>query len=274
VDLPDYLSVLGLPPETPAELRDGQFHDVVLTDSEAYRFPRSEAARIELPARAAALVALSSAGFDFAVPEPIAPVQASEPVGRCYLATTRVPGSPLARADIREPDRIGAELGRVLAALADATPRLRGLVEEAEPDRWERFAADVEAELFASMSADGRARARRELDALVAYRSTAPSALSHDDLGGDNLLWAAGPTLVGVIDWDGLCIGSPANDVASIAATYGWPLAERAVDDLPDPGALLAEARLVQATFALQQALPAVRTGDLENLDDGLQRYR
>jgi hypothetical protein len=36
---------------------------------------------------------------------------------------------------------------------------------------------------------------------------------------------------------------------------------------------MLAEARLIAATFALQQALPAALSGDEESLADGLSRY-
>jgi hypothetical protein len=75
-------------------------------------------------------------------------------------------------------------------------------------------------------------------------------------------------------DWDGLLLGSPANDVASIAATYGWPVAARAAHAIGDRESLLHQARRIEARFALQQALPAARSGDIANLDDGLHHYR
>jgi hypothetical protein len=37
---------------------------------------------------------------------------------------------------------------------------------------------------------------------------------------------------------------------------------------------LLAEARVIAATFALQQALPAARNGDKASPHDGLREYR
>jgi hypothetical protein len=57
-------------------------------------------------------------------------------------------------------------------------------------------------------------------------------------------------------DWDGLFLGSPANDVASIAATYGSPVAARAAHAIGDRESLLHEARRIQARFALQQDPP------------------
>ena len=106
----------------------------------------------------------------------------------------------------------------------------------------------------------------------------AGGALVHTDLGGANLLWttAAGlPKLNGVLDWDGACIGDQAADLASIAATIGWPLAVR-IDTRRCGGArpVLVDAKIIAATFALQQALPAALNGDQASLDDGLRQYR
>ncbi|MEV6522431.1 aminoglycoside phosphotransferase family protein [Longispora sp. NPDC051575] len=278
MDLPSYAAVVSerhaLPPPGECGLRQGQFHDVLLTPDAVYRFPRTEAARVLLPHHSRVLAALAGAGPDFAVPVPLAPVDADEPVGRCYLATTRVPGQPLGSGYGHY--RTGAELGRVLAALTRLTPRLAGTVDAHRPDRWALFAADVETELFGLMSADGRRRARQQLDAVVALPAPPDPVLVHGDLGGDNLLWDPGPPLglTGVVDWDGLGLGSPADDVASIAATYGWATATEAAERAGCPAGTLRHARSVQATFALQQALPAARSGDTANLDDGLLGYR
>ena len=88
----------------------------------------------------------------------------------------------------------------------------------------------------------------------------AGDALVHGDLGGGNLLWTAteaGPRLTGILDWDGARIGHQADDLASIAVTVGWPLAER-IDAARHGGdtPTIAAATAIAATFALQQALP------------------
>jgi hypothetical protein len=97
-------------------------------------------------------------------------------------------------------------------------------------------------------------------------------------LGGASLLWATarGVThLTGVLDWDKACTANQANDLACVAVTIGWPLAGR-LEDRRRVSArpLLAEARVIAATFALQQALPAARNGDKASLDDGLREYQ
>lgn len=281
MDLADYLAVIaersagdGL---GRARLARGQFHDVVLTATTAYRFPRTEAARALLPGRAEVLAALARIGFGFAVPRPLSMVGADQPVGRCYLATTLVPGRPLAADDPRaRPATLAAELARVLAGLAGATARLADVVAVAGRRRWCDFAARCETLLFPLMSARGRVRARRELDDVTAPAPRTDPVPVHGDLGGSNLLWrvAAPARLLGVVDWDGLALGSAADDIASIAATYGWTVAADAARRAGHPPAIVGRARRIRETFALQQALPAVLSGDAASLDDGLRDYR
>jgi len=162
-------------------------------------------------------------------------------------------------------------------AVLGCDPAIQPLVPRAGDDYWLAFAGQVRHVLFPMMSATGRRRADAELAAVATVPGTG-DALVHTDLGGANLLWAtAGGAahLTGVLDWDGACTGNQANDLASVAVTIGWPLAQR-IEDRRRVSArpLLAEARVIAATFALQQALPAARNGDKASLDDGLRDYR
>jgi aminoglycoside phosphotransferase (APT) family kinase protein len=105
----------------------------------------------------------------------------------------------------------------------------------------------------------------------------AGDALVHGDLGGSNLLWAGtapGFRLTGILDWDEAHIGSQADDLASLATMLGWPAAER-LDRRRHGGRCptVADAGIIETTFALQQALPAALSGDAESLADGLTRY-
>ena len=110
---------------------------------------------------------------------------------------------------------------------------------------------------------------RRKLPAVVALLAV---------LGEAGLLWTMSggvPKLAGVVVWDEARIGGQASDLASVAVTTGWPIAERI--DTHRRGAtwpMLADAKIIAATFALQQALPAALNGDQASLDDGLRDYR
>jgi aminoglycoside phosphotransferase (APT) family kinase protein len=265
------------------ELRHGQFHDVVLAGDVAYRFPRDEESRRALPGRVALLRVLENCRLPVATPVPLAtaPDAQHEALGRCHVALSRLHGQPLEREQAISPRAepvVVAELARLLDALSElgADPAVAKVVPAADPDRWVRFASDVDRVLFPLMSDRGRRRAEAELAEVAAVDPTG-TALVHGDLGGTNLLWTvpeSGPHLAGVLDWDEAQLGNPADDLASLAATFGWPLAER-LDAARHGGRCptIGDARTIAATFALQQALPAALSGDSFMLDDGLASY-
>ena len=260
----------------------GQFHDVVVRGDVAYRFPRDEKSRRLLPARIALLRALRQCDLPVAIPGLLSDVAAGRPLGRSYAVLQRVPGRPAA-PDLRAGGSATAAVVSDLAALLERLSELgadgavRAAVPPADSQSWRRFADDVSRILFPLMSRDGQRKAEAELDRVTDIDPTG-NALVHGDLGGTNLLWAdasAGAHLVGVLDWDEAHLGNQADDLASIAVTLGWPVA--AAVDVRRHGAqtpMMAEARAVAATFALQQALPAALSGDKDALDDGLSSYR
>jgi aminoglycoside phosphotransferase (APT) family kinase protein len=279
--LAGYLQVIGLAgsQRRGARLAAGQFHDVVLAGQLAYRFPRDEQSRRKLPGAVRLLEALSRTGV--AVPVPVAAGNIDAPLGRCHVALTRLPGEPLDfPVSPRAQDAVAGQLAGLLDRLAvlGRDRGIRQLVPRVSADHWLAFASQVRHVLFPLMSGSGRLRAEAELAAVAAV-AAAGDALVHTDLGGTNLLWTTTdgvPRLTGVLDWDECGIGNQANDLASIGVTIGWPLAER-IDDRRRSAAgrpALADAKIIAATFALQQALPAALIADTVNLDDGLRQYR
>jgi aminoglycoside phosphotransferase (APT) family kinase protein len=285
--LAEYLAVIRdvhehIGDDREARLARGQFHDVILLGDVAYRFPRDEESRRSLPARAELLRALGDGRLPVAIPALHSTAALNEPLGRCHVALQRVSGEPIERARIvgwQAEDAVVASLARVLDRLDElgADDAIRKTVPRADPGRWVRFAEDVRAVLFPLMSERGRRRAAAELDQVLAVPAGG-EALVHGDLGGGNLLWAvtgAGPRLTAILDWDEAQTGNQADDLASIAVTVGWPLAERIDARRHDGGTpTIQAARAIAATFALQQALPAALSGDIPSLDDGLSTYR
>ncbi|MFT2018181.1 aminoglycoside phosphotransferase family protein [Streptomyces sp. 796.1] len=283
-DAPDQLAVL-----------EGQFHYVVRGARRVVCLPRTAAAARRLPQRAAVLRTLAGLDLGFRTPEPIADGTGSEPADEAgggspgpartdppFLVLSRIPGAPLERGALDRPgvgEAVAAQFAALLAGLAAAgdEPRVRAALPAEPADRWQRFAAQVRAELFGMMSAAGREQAAAELAAVTALpRRT--TALVHGDLGAENVLWttdAAGlPLLSGVVDWDEVMLGDPAEDLAAIAASYGPDLLTRvrAHAPAPDPD-LTTRAAAIRGTFALQQALAAHQDEDAEELADGLMGY-
>ncbi|QBS46129.1 phosphotransferase family protein [Nocardia sp. CS682] len=273
-------------------IREGQFHYVVVGSERVVRFARTDAAAHRLPACAAALRALAHIDLGGAVPECLTvgtPRDAATPATPAaaglatatYLVMTKVAGAPLDVESLR--DSAVAEsvarhchdlLGKLAAAGTD--PRIRASLPAASLDRWRAFADGVRTELYPLMHGSGRERAERELSALGSLPHLT-SAVVHGDLGGDNLLWDnvdGLPVLRGVVDWDGVCLGDPAEDFAAIGG-YGADVL-RGVLALTDSSDSDLGARIatIQGTFALQQALDAYRDGDDEELADGLTGYR
>jgi aminoglycoside phosphotransferase (APT) family kinase protein len=225
-----------------------------------------------------ALAAAAPGGLHAAlIPEPLAGPDISPPVGRCHVALRRLPGRQLVRAEAGSPDVL-TQLARLLDALGELgrQPEIGAAVPQADRGNWERFADDAGRVLFPLMPDSGRRLAAAEL-AAVRTVDPAGDALVHGELGGSNLLWA-GPAprfrLTRILDWDEAHLGSQADDLASLATMLGWPAAE-GLDRRRHGGRCptIADARIIEATFALQQALPAALSGDTEALADGLTRY-
>ncbi|OPC78875.1 hypothetical protein B4N89_32630 [Embleya scabrispora] len=269
-----------LPTDPPAALtvRQGQFHDVVMGASRVVCFARTEAAERRLPRRAALIRLLG--GLSLGVRTPRLLGTGNDPG---YLLLDRLPGVPLA-PDAAVPAGAAAQYAALLTALsrAAANPEVRAAfaTDETEvpvPAAWTVFATDVRAELYPLMSPTGRSRADAELAAVQAL-SPVVSALVHGDLGGDNLLWTTVDgtrRLSGVLDWDEASLGDPAEDLASIAATHGDTLVADVLDRMGRrDAATVTRIAAIRGTFALQQALSALRDGDGAELADGLSAYR
>ncbi|WP_126636799.1 phosphotransferase family protein [Embleya hyalina] len=269
-----------LPTDPPAALtvRQGQFHHVVMGASRVVCLARTDAAERRLPRRAALIRLLGGLSLGVRTPRLL---DAGEDPG--YLLLDRLPGVPLA-PDAAVPSGAAAQYADLLTALtrAAAHPEVRAAFaadrsEVPAPTAWSVFAADVRAELYPLMSPTGRGRADAELGAVQAL-SPVVSALVHGDLGGDNLLWTTvdgTPRLSGVLDWDEVSLGDPAEDLAAIAATHGDALVADVLDRMGRRDAATStRIAAIRGTFALQQALSALRDGDRDELADGLSAYR
>ncbi|WP_326823738.1 viomycin phosphotransferase [Streptosporangium sp. NBC_01756] len=273
-----------LPQDKPDGLtvRQGQFHHVVIGSDRVVCFARTEAAATRLPGRAAVLRALTGLDLGFRTPEPLVESDAQGTAGPPFLVLSRIPGAPLEDDVLEHPEvaeSVAAQYATLLAALATAgaDEEIRAALPHAPEGEWQEFVADVRAELFTLMSGSGRQRAERELAALDGLPHLT-TAVVHGDLGGENVLWEitdGRPRLSGVVDWDEVALGDPANDLAAVGAGHGKDLLDRvlALSGWSGSG-MAARIAAIRSTFALQQALYAHRDGDEEELADGLAGYR
>lgn len=273
-----------LPDDKEDELvsHQGQFHHVIVGSERVVCFAHTGAAGARLPARAAALRALAGLDLGIRTPRPLARGGGRGTDEPPYLVLTRIPGAPLEDDALDRPEVAEAAAGQYAELLsgliaAGRDERVRAALPATPEDRWREFAAGVRAELFPLMSDGGRQRAARELAALDDLPPLV-SAVVHGDLGGENVLWEISegvPRLSGVIDWDEVTLGDPAEDLAAVGASYGEGLLGRVLAlGGWDGGSTAVRITVIRGTFALQQALYAQRDGDEEELADGLTGYR
>lgn len=254
--------------------RRGQFHDVIIGDDRVISIARTNAASGRLPVRAEKLTVIANLNLGIVTPEVIA-------LNERDIITTRVPGAPLdpeRLGDKRIHDLIAVDLEAILKTLASIDAKaLAGLaIRPLDSGRWSNFSHDVQRNLFPMMSGAGRTRAHAELEGICSLPHITKS-LVHGDLGGDNIHWieANGVSrLSGVLDWDEAHIGDPAEDLASLQATFGRDIVDALILRLRWPDEIRPRIDSFQGTFALQQALAAFRDGDKGELADGLRDYK
>ncbi|MGN9847541.1 phosphotransferase family protein, partial [Nonomuraea sp. H19] len=216
-----------LPGVKPDDLtvRQGQFHQVVIGADRVVCLPRTEAAAARLPHRAAVLRLLARFDVGFRTPQPLLEGSTHGTDQPPFLVLSRVPGTPLEVEALEDPQVAEAAAAQYVTLLTElarigAEENVRAAL-PAPPDRWRQFPADVRAELFGLMSDGGRQRAERELAALDSLPHIT-EAVVHGDLGAENVLWECHdrlPVLSGVIDWDEVTIGDPAEDLAAVEAS-------------------------------------------------------
>ncbi|MBT2210050.1 viomycin phosphotransferase [Actinomadura sp. NEAU-AAG7] len=263
-------------------VRQGQFHLVVMGSDRVVCFPRTGAAAARLPERAAALRLLAGLDLGFRTPEPLLEGGACGTDEAPFLVLSRIPGEPLSSDALDDADVLDAVAAQYATLLTDLArvggdEAVRAVLPQEPHDRWRRFADDVRAELFQLMSDGGRLRAEEELAVLDGLPHLNP-AVVHGDLGAENVLWEwtdGRPRLSGVLDWDEVTLGDPAEDLAALDASYGREHLERVLvhGEWSNDG-LVARIAAIRGTFALQQALAALHDGDEEELADGLSGYR
>jgi aminoglycoside 2''-phosphotransferase len=276
--LTSYAAVLGWPIDA-CELRSGQRHDVVRVAAagEAWRFPRTAAALAAVNVSAARYTAARELGL----PAPSVLDVVDAPLGVARMGTQLIGGVGMSPSVVDALAPAGR--ARLVEDLAGLLARLRGApslpwpgTDESWPARWLSLAERIRTSVLPLIeSPSGRRRAEADLNqAMAAAQDAGLLGLTHGDLGGENIhLDPQTGHILGVLDWDDAAPGDPALDLAAINAhappwlRAGLLAADRSLSEL------VVRAQAYLGTFALQEALWGVESGDAGSVASGLARY-
>ncbi len=174
-------------------------------------------------------------------------------------------------------NRLAQQLATFLRALHSVPVEALGL-DVPVSDGWDYWAQMYTAfrdQLFRYMRADAREWVTSNFETFLnkpRHFSYTP-VLRHGDFGGSNILYdPANHRISGVIDFDSVGMGDPAVDVGPVLS-MGESFLRRMYVTYPEMDAMVERAEFYKSTYALQQALYALRDNDQASFEDGIAQY-
>ncbi len=262
---------------------DGQFNDVLLVnEGYIFRFPKYAGGIGSLNTEATILRYIGGR-VPLRVPDPVYLSAETQTVGRAFMGYRMVPGEVL-WGEIVAGIRDERTLRGMAAQLADFLHTLHCLPVEPlglalpvndTPAEWAEMYAAFRSHLFPFMRPDARDWVCAHFEAYLddpGLQAFEPS-LRHGDFGPSNILYDREAWRIsGVIDFGSAGVGDPAVDLAA-ASCYGPPIFRAFCQVYPADAAMLQRARFYKGTFALQEALHGIRSGDREAFESGIAAY-
>lgn len=267
------------------ERHNGQFNDIVIVNNAlVFRFPRSVAAAETLDREIVLLTALQGA-LPLPIPDPIYSYVDPATGRTAFMGYPLLPGVPLEPQHLTEIDDettlddIATQLATFLRALHRVPLDIIGTAMPVAEDQadWSALYADFREQLFPLMRPDAREAVSQAFDTYLneSRHFAFTPAMRHGDFGIGNILFDPATRQVsGIIDFGSAGPGDPAQDLGALLASFGRTFVERMHPAYPELEGMLERATFFTSTYALQQALDALRDGDEEMFEDGIDSYR
>ncbi len=262
---------------------DGQFNDILIVNDELiFRFPRSFHAAKALIHEVAILSKIQNT-TTLPIPHPIYVRTNSEVAHENFMGYRMIPGEPLfnrvldAIEDNSVLERLAVQIATFLQELHRIPTKDRGLDLPLSDthDGWLHMYQQFRAKLFPYMRPDACEEVTHNFDLFLndSRHFAYTPVFRHGDFGGSNILYdAKTQRITGVIDFSFAGLGDPALDLAAIS-TCGDPFFQQVRNAYPASNILVERAQFYKSTYALQQALYALRDNDRESFEDGIAQY-
>jgi aminoglycoside 2''-phosphotransferase len=268
-------------------LGQGQYNDVLLINEElVFRFPRYPAALADMGREVSLLPRLRGC-LPLAIPDPIYVALEGHDVSSAFIGYRLLPGEPMTQEALRAVtdeatrSQLAQQLTGFLRALHAVPPKrcTEPLRVVAGYPAWVEMFARFRQQLFPRMRPEAR---RAVAEGFERYLGDAGNAairpvLVHGDFGTGNILYdAERGTITGILDWTSAGLGDPAVDLAALicAVGYGEAFVHLGFPVYPELEAMLPRARFYTSTFALQEALFGLESGDEAAFERGIAGYR
>lgn len=263
----------------------GQNSLVAIINGElVFKFPRYRHVMEELK-KESNLLPIISSHVTLEVPVPRYSSFESEEPGQAFVGYRIITGTPLERAlfwQLENKQALAAQIGGFLQELHGLPADCLGDVGLEKRDGfayWRHMLMQIEKSVFPHIRPESREQIiesfRRFLNNNQNFQYK--PVLTHGDFGTSNIIYdAKAGKISGVIDFGQAALDDPAIDIASLICPmgYGEDFAKHSLRAYPQMQALLPRARFYMSTFALQEALFGVETGDREAFEAGIAPYR
>lgn len=260
----------------------GQFSAVLILDEAlVFRFPRSSETAQEM-AREIPLLQTLQVKLPLPIPNPQHIATHSETGELVFMGYPMLSGQPLLRevfANITDEaiiQTLAAELGHFLKTL-HSIPLAAMPVKKADSDprdEWRQLYKAFVDKLFPYMRSDAQQTVTQMFNEALSNSAIwdFEPLLCHGDFGTGNILYEAGH-ITGIIDFTFCGAGDPAQDMGALLSSYGSEFVARVCGVYPDLRAASPRVDFIRSTYALQQALYALREGKQADFDDGMRDY-
>lgn len=255
----------------------------VINDEFIFKFPRYKQVIEELKKESIFLQKISSY-ITLNIPLPYFSSFVSNEVGDVFIGYKMIKGVPLEKElfyKLKNKHEVAAQIVAFLKELHGLPVGSfnNDVVEERNShEYWSNMLMNIKKYIFPHIREDAKENITKTFQKFLDDRENFlyEPVIIHGDMGSSNIIFDTEIGKVsGIIDFGQVSVDDPAIDIASLICPmgYGEDFIELILNTYPQAKSLIPRARFYVSTFALQEALFGVETGDKEPFYSGIASY-